>query len=1035
MEEAKIFQFEHYELNESTRELRHAGESVETKPQVLSLLAYMMRNRSRIVSRRELFEEIWADVSVSEGTLNNAIYEARTAIGDDGHQQRTIQTVHRKGFRFIADVDETDARGTTHGRNVWDERVPFIGRKKLLEAVRTEITHSRRGHGRLILIDGEAGVGKTAFTQRLTAGVNNMTVRMGRCYEGKGAPPFWPWVQILLTQIQESSPTLLVEQMGHGVGSILQLLPSIAEKLPGVAAPAPLQSEGARFELFDALTKYIARIGNVEPLLLVIDDLHWADSASLRFLEYLSVELSSMRVCVIATYREEELNEEHPLVGILGSVLRHPHVHRHSLQGLEKGEVRELIEKIMDESPTMALSDTISKRSDGNPLFVRELLGLMQSGGSLESSDSVFSGRTIPKAVRELILRRISSLSGETQEMLSMASVIGREFDLGLLQAIESKADSRLLESVDDALAAHVIAPCREMARFRFRHALIQETLYEKLGNAQRAELHRAVCVALESSSNDQDTPNPAFCAHHALEAAALGDTGRVTEYSILAGDQAAELLAYEDAASHYSRAVESIEASSPIDHRRLCEILMRLGESNIRSGAFSTAEGVFLRAAAIARREKEPEWMARAALGYSDCSPAIDASVQNFFRKGSLQQSINLLEEALDLLGPEARSTRARLLGRLARDLNQQSADERAEELSQLALELAHRVGDPWTLADVVQFRRGVLWSPDQVEERLQLADELIGLAQEAADRSLELTGRVWRAIDLLELCRLSEVRTEVDHCQRIVVEVRQPRFRYIVTVLRGTIAFMEGRFADSEVLSKEALEMGARSQVGADAIYWVQMLALRREQGRLEELLELMTSIGSQLREIPALQVGVAYYFSELGDAGTARRIYEHLCTNEIDSMRRDRTWTITISVLSNICYSLRDRGRAQMFYDFLLPYIDRNIVAADGLTAVGAGSYFLGLMSSLLGRWEEALGHYDHALKLNQGIEARALSAQIHRAKAELYVDRAARGDGAIATILIDRTQTLAETFGQKALIRQMVSLREKAMLLPS
>ena len=322
----------------------------------------------------------------------------------------------------------------------------FVGHHRELGELKLALDESLIGHGRLVMLVGEPGIGKTRTAQELAnyAETRGTQVFWGRCYEEEGAPPYWPWVQAIRSYVQQRDAERLQSEMGPGAADIAEIVPEIRRKLTGLETPPPLEPEQARFRLFDSITTFLKDAARTQPLMLVLDDLHWADEPSLLLLQFLAQQLADSCILVVGCYRDVELSRQHPLSDTLAQLSREPVFQRQLLRGLELEETELLIQSIGGISPRPSLVETVYSHTDGNPYFMTEVVRLLAAQGDLAQdpmppapADSAERGGIrIPEGVREVIGRRLNRLSAACNRVLTTASVIGREFGLEQLNPL-----------------------------------------------------------------------------------------------------------------------------------------------------------------------------------------------------------------------------------------------------------------------------------------------------------------------------------------------------------------------------------------------------------------------------------------------------------------------------------------------------------------------------------------------------------------------------------------------------------------------
>ncbi|MCI0441422.1 MAG: AAA family ATPase, partial [Chloroflexi bacterium] len=431
------------------------------------------------------------------------------------------------------------------------ERGAFIGRQLELDGLRAALDAARAGRGKLVMLAGEPGIGKTRIAQELSAIAERSGARAlwGRCYEGQGAPPYWPWAQIIRAYARECDAERLRQEMGVGAADIAEIVPDAREWL-GDIAPSPRfesqvaglsnSSEQARFRLFDSVAVFLKSASRSQPLVLVLDNLHGADKSSLLLLEFLMHELADSRLLALGTYRSTELSRQHPLsetLAELASGLGTGVYQRLQLRGLSLGDVSEFIHAVAGMRPPLGVVGAIHSQTEGNPLFIQEVVRLLVQEGAL-APERLGKGRalsiSVPEGVREVIGRRLNRLSESCAQTLSVASVIGREFGLNELERlVDHLSEDRLLEVIEEAVAARIIEDVPQSAeRYQFTHVLIRETLYDELTGARRARLHRRIGEAMEELYAADLEPHLAQLAHHFFEAASTGLGDKAVEYA-----------------------------------------------------------------------------------------------------------------------------------------------------------------------------------------------------------------------------------------------------------------------------------------------------------------------------------------------------------------------------------------------------------------------------------------------------------------------------------------------------------------------
>jgi len=926
------------------------------------------------------------------------------------------------------------------GRAVEEEANPldrlasgvFVGREKEMDELRAGLEDALSGRGRLLMLVGEPGIGKTRTSEEMAtyARLRSTQVLWGRCYEGEGAPAYWPWVQVIRSYVHDRDPVALMSEMGPGAADIAQVVSEVRERLPGLPVPPALEPEQARFRLFDSITTFLKNASKGQPIVLVLDDLHWADKPSLLLLQFLARELRGARLLVLATYRDVEVRRQHPLSQALGELNREGLSQRILLRGLTARDVARFIEITAGAAPPTALVEAVYRETEGNPFFVNEVVRLLVADGRLEHPEQVTSWSvTIPQSVREVVGRRLDHLSEACNRVLTVASVIGREFDLRVLEGVVGAhgeapvSGDRLLEALEEAAGARVIMEVpRSADRYSFSHALIRETLYEELSTTRRVRLHRQIGEVLEKIYGDNLEPHLAELAYHFSEGAQGGDVDKAIDYARRAAERATSLTAYEDAAGHYQMALQALDVKEKPDDARRCELLLALGEAQNKAGDRDRAKETFLQAAEVARQRRDAESLARAVLGFAGV----------LGQWGVVDERVTgLLEEALGALGEEDSALRASLLSRLGMELWFSGRPEPADLPSQESVEVARRVGDPKGLADALWIRYLVLGGPEHVEARLAAGAEIVRLADESGARDRGMYGHYVRIVALLELGDREAGYAEIEACARRAKELRQPQFLGWATLYQATRACMEGRFQEAERLNEETRALGERAQ---------EPLLTQLHRWQTYQLRELQVGWGAievDLKEeiaespaIPGLQIFLALMYVETGREREARDEFEDLAASDFADLPRDGQWFGNAAVLGEMSALLGDARRAATLYDLLLPYADRNVVDQGFASYYGSAARYLGLLATTMKRWEEAERHFEDALEMNARMGARPWVAWTQQQYADMLLRRGAPGDRERALRLATEALASAQELGMKPLVEKALATKLQA-----
>ena len=545
--------------------------------------------------------------------------------------------------------------------------------------------------------------------------------------------------------------------------------------------------------------------------------------------------------------------------------------------GLSESETSELVELRAGATPAPSFSRALYDETEGNPFFIEEIVRHLAEAGVRpdQAGARVLGHFGLPEGVKDVIARRLARLDTEATEWLRVASVIGRDFDAGLLERILSVDEDGFLNALDAALEAGLVAESpAQPERYSFSHALIRETLYDGMSAARRARTHRRVGQALEAEDSARFLTALAL---HFTRAASAQDAEKAIEYAMRAGEQATSMLAHEEAAEHYSRALEVLERFSPDADALRCELLIRVGEAHVRAGERPLAWETFREAAAIAVRLGDSGQLARAAIGASRRYIQAPGVVDH--------ELIALLERALELTQDERTVMRVALLTRLCGALYYSEARDRMKHLAVEATELAEELDDPEARALAAAARRRAFWDPDHLEQRLADATEILTRGREAGDLELTLQGHAWLVVDLLEQGNPEAVDAQIEAFFEGADLLRQPLFLWQAAVWRGMRALLAGQLDRADELAAAALSAGSRGDlVTAPQYYAMQLLALRREQGRIGELEQPAREMIRRSPGIVAWNAALATLLLETGRDAEARAEFEAIAVERL-------------------------------------------------------------------------------------------------------------------------------------------------------
>src|SRR6266487_1436248 len=839
----------------------------------------------------------------------------------------------------------------------------FVGRDREVAELAAGLEDAAGGRGRLFLVAGEPGIGKTWLAEHLAglAVERGVGVLWGRCWEGGGAPPFWPWTQIIGRLADGCDDETLAAYLGAGAGAIAQLIPGLAERLGTTATspdPSP-ESDAARFYLFKAITDFFKQAATARPLLLILDDLHAADDPSMLLLQFLARDLRGARLLVVGTYRDMEAERPLGLGAAVGDLVRGGHLA--TLRGLDREDVRGLIEGLSGVVPSDTKIAAIYEATEGNPLFVREAVRLLATEATLERPGRL--GVPIPGSVRAVIQRRLAPLSADAVQALSAAAVVGREFDLSLVGPVGELPVERVLGSLSEAAALGVVAEePGVVGRYRFSHSLMREVIYERLPIPARMQLHRRVGEAIEGVYGNGSGAHVAELARHFAEVAAAGEAAKALEYARRAGEWAMGMYAYEEAAAQYQRALDALKFAGPDEPVR-CELLLRLGAAQARAGDYPDAKETCLRAAEISRRLGPPEQLARAALGFGERQ--VEGGLVDW-------QLVALLQDALDA-------------------------------------------------------RWMAVWGPDGLDERTALAEEILRLARETGDREMELDGHASRAASSLESGDVPAVQAEIAAHARLAEELPMAIHRWAATTMRALRALLHGSFEEAERLANEALSLQpGRPNVMFTHLDQVALLRWeqgRLEELR-DEWQGVVDQFPRAAFARAWLSLADAELGDSDGARRGLRSLVEQIPQRPRNGIWLPAV--ALASLLSAHLNEPEAAGSLYPVLLPYAGHIVA-FTAPQPVLCLGSASFYLALLATVTARWAEAADHFEAAIRAHDRLGARPFLARTHYEYARMLLLRSHAADRSRALGLLDRAFASASSLGMAAVTEGVQTLR--------
>lgn len=896
---------------------------------------------------------------------------------------------------------------------------PFVGRQSIIDRLAQRYALVSDASAQFALLCGEPGVGKTRIAGEFAqhAYADRATVLYGRS-NAESIVPYEPFITAIQHYLAHRHDDALAQRLDLELYELGRFIPGLRRTVATLSAPLAVEPEARRLRLFAAVTSLLSFVADEHPVVLILDDLHWADASTALLLRHVVQQLQDARLLVLGTLRDVESCRAEELVALLARMRPQHAFERISVEGLDTGETAELIgAHTSGDDASEAFIQRLRRATAGNPLFIRETLKSLaeldgaQTGGI--TTERALSAVGVPEGAKDMIAQRILRLSDATQQMLEHASVIGPEFHLGVLDALLPQPAEEIIATLEEAVHAGLVRESEEeIDRFAFTHALVRDALCEQQSASRRVRLQRRIGEALEQGAR----PGPVAAgelAHHFFASRDLDRGRKAFAYCVDAGDGAARALAHEDALEHYRRALVALDMHAPEDDRRRGDLLLARGGVEIRRGD-PAARRTFEDAAQLARRHGQPDQLGRAALGLAG----------RYAEAGIVDRAaIVLLEEALERLPQDDSPLRAQVTARLADALQFTSERARIAELSGTALVMARRIGDAHTLVTALESRHAALLHIEHLDERLALSEEILALADDVGERELKAVGLHWRIYDLLEASDVAEARRAHRALTELAAQLRQPLYHHFARGWEVVWAQMEGRVADSERLAREAYGLGTQAQArDAETVYAIQLIALRRREDRLSGQVETIKGAIERYPSLIAWRAVLPLAHLAAGNRAQAAAEFDRLAGDDCAAIPRDMFWFAAVCVLAETCSLLGDRARAEMLYELLVPYRERNVQVTQA-AFWGSSERFLGLLATTMARWDVAAEHFEAAVAKNEASGCPVAAGVVRRDYAEMLVARGAHGDLDRAAHLLTQMLRTADAAGMTVVVEAL------------
>ena len=949
-------------------QLRLGDRAITPEPKVFELLCYLMRHPGRLVGKGELLDALWAGDVVGESVLTRCVSCARKVLADDSKTPRFIRTLHGRGYEFIAPVSavagtevlappaqvEPAAESTAQPSQAVSDR-GFVGRRSeaqfLREAMRQLDTEARD----FVLVSGEAGIGKTRLLHEVTRNCPpGIELHWSACSPVEGAPPFLVWQQCFRSIARLRSTKTVLRAFNDAESEARRLVLGTGRRTLG--DKLGWDSPNQRFRTFDAIGQGLLELARQRPLVLVLDDLHFADLGSLLLFGFLAQQRVP-QLLLVAALRDVEPSLDEARARALADIRANCRSEL-TLSGLSTSEVAEFVQHRFGSSSEQQLAASLHARTGGNPFYLSVLTVSQEAARGSES--------LLPSAIRQAVSHRLAVLSPDCVRLLQLAAVRGREFEASLLARAAELSHEHCLRLLENGSAARVVAATRP-GEYRFVHDLIREVLYADLGVSERAEAHLAIGRALDVVPENQQARHAAALAHHFVQGAHLGGAARGLDLSISAGAYALRNFAYEEAIEHFKRGSQLLALGSEADPATECALLLDLGLAQISTGERDAGQSSLHLAAAKARDLGAAAELATVALSLVPGLFAIEVG-------GYDPTLVELLREALSQVGADNQRLRALLLARLALALYWGDTFDERVAICAEAAELAEASDSDEVKASVTTARALALLRPSNLHERQKLTELAVELCGRVGDHHGLLLNRLHRAALLLEAGDLGAAAFEADAFQRLVEEVHQPQALWIGRALSACRLLLDGRLPEVEAIAADCLQTGQRVRDhNALQTFGVHLTLVRVEQGRGSEMLDVLRTYAASYPRTVAWRAVYAFALCRSGETAVCQAQYQSSKDSGF-ALPDDLVWPPSMALFAEVAAALGDADGARSLYERFAPYSGRFVVIGYSIACLGSADRYLGLLAATLGDLAGAERHLRLGIDQNRRLGAR-------------------------------------------------------------
>ena len=905
------------------------------------------------------------------------------------HVRQALESIEAGTISQAPSPEVTTVAGSPLYRRV------FVGREAELRQLQSGFDSAMSGQGSLVMVVGEPGIGKTALCEQLSTYVSlrGGKALVGHCYEeGSLSLPYLAFVEALRSYVLAHDAKDLRKELGTGAADVARIVSEIREKLKVKLRP-PGDPEGERYRLMQAVTGFLSNAATVQPLLVVLEDLHSADKGTLEMLTHVSRNLTGARLLLVGTYRDIEVDRAHPLSAALAELRRVSTFGRVVLRGLNADEVRRMLENIAGQDVPWGLAEAVHRQTEGNPLFVQEVVRYLVEEGLITREQGRWRATrdtplemSIPEGLRDVIGKRLTRLSAVCNRLLSVASVIGREFRLKVLQQVAGIAEDELITALDEARRAAVVEERSAVAAavtYRFAHAFFRQTLYEEIIAPRRIRLHQQVAKALEELYASRLEEHATELAEHFSHSSDPSDLAKSVSYGEMAAHRALSVYAYGEAVRLLEQALKVQEVMYPEDKAKRCDLLLALGDAFILAG--ETRRVVDIEAPQALSLAEAIADNTRAS---RSCLLAIKGLILYGTPAWASPEAAQWAGRADRYAGPDTveRAWADAMLG-LVKWSGVSSSPEKVILLSR-ALDLARRLGDPDTYWFAAGFWLLTVSAPQHDDERLRLAEELVEQSRAGVNVFLLITS-LWGMVNVfLEFGQRRRAEETMGEMRALAERSGQANLLMVSMLSDAILAIWDGCLEEAVAIRRRILARGEELGILEFAALWsAWVLPALVHLGNSSRALERNLQNSRNVTRSLASDVMILFCLAHLGRYAEVEEMLERwvvarpgIGSAEDETVVWQDITSLEAAVLAGHCQAA----------ELLLRRLAGSSVRTTGMWLPTCAGRHLGAAAALLGRPDEARAHYQEALKAASEMRFRPEVALTRLQLAELLLE---------------------------------------------